>query len=322
MEQGTLGELYLTRSVTKHIRKKNKAVASGAAVGNDYARVSLNGDLICTEAVAADPLIGWVKAFNNLAVSGAVPIGVRITLLLPPDVSEKEIKDCMGCLNSLADKACIQILGGHSQVSTAYAIPSVCVQVYGEAGAFCLCREKIKEGYDIVMTGYTGLMGASLVAKKRSDELLGRFSASYVEDMLADWKSYSISPAARILEKCGACYMHDVSCGGVYGALWQLGAGIKKGITIDNFKIPIRQETVELCEFYDINPYMLDGTGALLAVTQHGQAAVEELSREGIMSRVIGKVASGKERVVTVGEDKRFLEPPKGDEIYKVLNIL
>lgn len=322
MEQGTLGELYLTRSVTKHIRKKNKAVVSGAAVGNDYARIGLNGDLICTEAVAADPFTSWVKAFNNLAVSGAVPIGVRIILLLPPAVSEQEIKGCMSCLNNLADKANVQILGGHSQVSMAYAIPSVCVQVYGEAGAFCPCRETVKAGFDIVMAGYTGLMGASLIAKKHSDELAGRFSPSYVEDMLADGKNYSILSATRILEKCGTCYMHDVSCGGVYGALWQLGAGIKKGITIDNFKIPIRQETVELCEFYDINPYMLDGTGAVLAVTENGQKAVEALGRAGIMSRVIGTVSSGKERVVTVGEDKRFLEPPKGDELYKVINIL
>ncbi|MCM1272566.1 MAG: AIR synthase related protein [Clostridium sp.] len=322
MEQGTLGELYLTRSVTKHIRKKNKAVVSGAAVGSDYARVRLDGDLVCTEAVAADPFIGWVKAFNNLAVSGAAPVGVRIVLLLPPEISEKEIKDCMNCFNSLAEKANVQILGGHTQVSSAYAVLSVCVQAYGMAGEFCPCRDKIKEGFDIVMAGYAGLMGASLIAKKCSGELAGRFSPDYVADMLTDEEGYSILPAARILEKCNISYMHDVSCGGVYGALWQLGTAIKKGITIDNFKIPIRQETVELCEFYDINPYMLDGTGALLAVTENGPAAVEALGRAGIMSCIIGTVTSGRERVVTVGEDKRFLEPPRGDEIYRVLNIL
>ncbi|MDE6025125.1 MAG: hypothetical protein K2G45_06720 [Lachnospiraceae bacterium] len=322
MEQGSLGELYLTRSVTKHIRKKNKAVAFGAAVGNDYARVRLNGDLICTEAVAADPFIGWTKAFNNLAVSGAVPVGVRIVLLLPPDVTEKEIKDCMSSLNALADQACVQILGGHSQVSSAYAVPSVCVQVYGGAGTFCPCREKIQEGFDIIMTGHTGLMGASLIARKCRDELSRRFAQSYIDGMLAQEADYSVFPAAKALAERGACYMHDVSCGGVYGALWQLGAGIKRGITIDNFNIPIKQETVELCEFYNINPYMLDGTGALLAVVENGQTAVEELGRVGIMSCTIGSVTSEKERVVTIGGDKRFLEPPNGDEIYKVLNIL
>ena len=43
------------------------------------------------------------------------------------------------------------------------------------------------------------------------------------------------------------------------------------------------------------------------------------LGRAGIPAAVIGKVTAGNERVLLNGEERRFLEPPKTDELYKIL---
>ena len=90
------------------------------------------------------------------------------------------------------------------------------------------------------------------------------------------------------------------------------------GLDIDLKKIPIRQETIEICEVYDINPYLLISSGAMLIGTDHGSRLVEELTRAGIHASVIGYAVEGRDRIVRNGDEKRFLEPPKTDELYKV----
>ena len=52
--------------------------------------------------------------------------------------------------------------------------------------------------------------------------------------------------------------------------------------------------------------------------THRGNDLVQALEREGISAAVIGKVTEGHERIVLNEEERRFLEPPKSDEIYKV----
>lgn len=335
MEQGTLGELYLTRSVIKHISKKNKNVIAGAAVGNDFARLRAEGDFICAEAVAENPCIAWVKAFNNLSVSGTEKIGARLVFLLPVYIQEPDIKEYMKCFHALADKNDVQIMGGHSQVSNAYARTSFCVTAYGKRNSLVkenaevhdekkhdTGRKKIEKGYDVVMAGYAGCLGARLIAEGKYDELVKHFSESYIDGFFSYNDDISIDAAAKLMAENDVCYMHDVSWGGVYGALWQLGAAIKRGICIDNFKLPIRQETIEICEYFNINPYLLDGTGALLGVFGDGQTAVKRLLEHKIPASVIGRVTVDKGRVVMAGVDKRYLQPPAFDEIYKVIEAV
>ena len=83
-------------------------------------------------------------------------------------------------------------------------------------------------------------------------------------------------------------------------------------------KIPVKQETIEICEYYDINPYYLYSAGAMLAGTDNGEALVAELAAAGIPAVVIGRVTDGKDRIIRNGEDVRFLDRPKQDEWYRV----
>lgn len=335
MEQGTLSELYLTRSVIKHISKKNKNVIAGAAVGSDFAELRAEGDFVCAEAVAEDPYIAWVKAFNNLSVSGAEKIGARLVFLLPVDIEEPDLKEYMKCFNALADKHDVQIMGGHSQVSSAYARVSFCVTAYGKRDSLAkedaeaygekknyTDRTQIEKDYDIVMAGYTGCLGTRLIAEGKYNELVKHFSESYVDGFFSYNDDISIDAVAKLMAENDAYYMHDVSWGGVYGALWQLGAAIKRGMSIDNFKLPIRQETIEICEYFNINPYLLDGTGALLGVFSDGQTAVKRLLEHKIPASVVGKVTMDKGRIVMAGVDERYLQPPSFDEIYKVIEYV
>lgn len=328
MELGTLNELVNTRSVTKHVRKHNKALKQGVGIGNDF---SLAGDVVSCEGVSCDPYIAWVKAMNNFAVSYAKPVGVRIVMLLPETVGEADVKLYMKEFNSLADREDIQILGGHTGVGRAYNKASFVVTVYGSVACDneknnCEVLvgdiNKIAPGDRIVMLGYAGLMGTDIIARSKKEELGKRFARSYIEGAYFNKEEYAIRDKVQFLVDTygkDVLYIHDVSHGGIYGALWQLGVKIKQGININHACIPIRQETVEICEFFDINPYMLDGTGAVIAVVRD-----ESENEKGLPVTAIGRVTDDNNKVVMLGDikepEQRFLSPVKGDEIYKVID--
>ena len=83
-------------------------------------------------------------------------------------------------------------------------------------------------------------------------------------------------------------------------------------------QMTICQETVEICEFFGVNPYQMLSTGALLIAAADGEGLVQKMALEGIPSAVIGRTTSGKERILRNGEEVRYLDKPQMDEMYRV----
>ena len=70
--------------------------------------------------------------------------------------------------------------------------------------------------------------------------------------------------------------MHDLSRGGIHSAIWQLSEKVGMGVEVYMDKISIRQETIEVCEIFTINPYKLISNGAFFALCENGEKLVEE----------------------------------------------
>jgi hydrogenase maturation factor len=119
--------------------------------------------------------------------------------------------------------------------------------------------------------------------------------------------------------KSGVGAMHDVTEGGIFGALWEMAEASDVGLEIDLKKIPLRQETVEICELFDVNPYELISSGCMLMAATDGNALVREIEKTGIKATIIGKATAGNDRILINEDEHRFLEPPKTDELYKVI---
>ena len=133
----------------------------------------------------------------------------------------------------------------------------------------------------------------------------------YLEDI-------SAIQAAESAKGAGAVAMHDVAEGGIFGALWDMAEASKCGMDIDLKKIPVKQETIEICEFFDINPYKLISQGCLIIAAFDGSRIVREINRSGTNAVIIGTATESNDRVLISGEEKRFLETAQTDEIYKI----
>lgn len=178
-------------------------------------------------------------------------------------------------------------------------------------------------GMDVVMSKWIGLQGTSKLAKEQKEALLKRLPARFVAEAATYRKYMSIVPEARIAIKEGVCAMHDVSGGGIFRALWELAERAETGIRIDLKKIPVKQETIEICEIFGLNPYELLSGGALLVVTADGEVLVEKLAEAGISAAVIGRLTDDNDRVIVThgedGDELRYLDRPRTDEIDKIV---
>ena len=56
----------------------------------------------------------------------------------------------------------------------------------------------------------------------------------------------------------------------------------------------------------------------MLMATEDGVGLVQALEQAGIPAAIIGKATDQKERVIRKAGERRFLEPPKADELYSL----
>ena len=103
--------------------------------------------------------------------------------------------------NQFADEEKVQILGGNTQISEAYLIPTFTVSVVGVVGEQAQMPKKAKEGYQIVMTKYAGILGSDILVKEKEDVLNSRLSKGYIQGGYFGETMYRVDKEASIAAK-------------------------------------------------------------------------------------------------------------------------
>ena len=328
MNIGKMSENSLKRSVLRQITYNRDEVVKGAEYGSDYSALKLSDDELYITAVSSMSLkcsnIGRYAvcmAVNNVAVAGAGAVAIMLSVLVPEDTEESEIKTLMKQVNDTCKELDVQVIGGHTQVTDAVNRIVIDVTGIGKVNKDSIISSSgAAAGDDIVVTKWIGSEGAAIIAADNENELKERFSTGYIEEAKKSIGYVSIASEASIAAKMGASAMHDASFGGLFGALWELAQSSDVGMEVDLKDIPIKQETIEIADYYDVNPYELLSGGSLIVCMHNGHDYVRSLKAIGINASVVGKITSGKDRVIINGEERRFLTRPSVDEIFKVTN--
>lgn len=332
MKAGKLSESALRRSILKqlHIAQTESMAAplNGPGVGADYAAIkagdhedlvlSVNPVLLAHQEIGR---LGVWKALNNIACSGARPVGVLVSVLVPTVMNEPQLRELMNEIADACEKAGVSVLGGHTEVTRAVKEPLVTVTGVGAVPeGKRIPSGGVEPGMDILASKWIGLEGTAILAREKEAELRSRYAKPFLDKAKCFADYISILSEAAVAAKSGVRSMHDASEGGIFGALWEFAQGSGVGLEIDLKKIPIRQETVEICEFFDLNPYKLLSGGCLLMAGFDGNAIVREIEKAGGRAVVIGKATDSNDRVIINEDERRFLETTQTDELYKVIS--
>lgn len=317
LDNNTLDKLVLSK--LRHVRPE---VVCAPSVGVDCAAVDMGGRLA---VLSTDPITSAVKnlgrltvhvSCNDAAAAGAEPIGLLVTLLAPPSATEAELDEVMTELSQTAALENVEILGGHTEVTDAVTRIITCATVLAKANERgVLTPGGMKAGDSLILTKHAGIEGASILASEFSDRAEG-----VTEEELQTARGFiervSVVKEGLLAAGLGASAMHDVTEGGVLGAVWEMAFAAGVGVVIDAEKIPVHPVTEKLCKALSLDPLRLISSGCMLIAARDGEKLLEALAEAGIEAAVIGR-AQGREARLASGEP---IAPPEADELYKLFS--
>ncbi|QOR36230.1 AIR synthase family protein [Clostridium sp. 'deep sea'] len=324
MEIGKLPPELLEQLILNKLTNRREEVLVRSSTGQDSTILTTNNKPI---VLSTDPItgevanIGWFAihvACNDVAANGAEPVGVLLTLLLPKGCNNKTIATIMNDASQAASELNIDILGGHTELTDAVNRPVISTTALGiPLTETLVISAKVTGDLDIVLTKGAGIEGTAILANSGLKEL-NDIDGKLLQKAKNHFKNLSVVPESRIAVEIGVIAMHDVTEGGVLGALYEVAQAGKCGFIIDYNKIPVLPETKALCDVFNLDVLRLISSGSMLIFTKYGDKLVKKLNENNIFAAIIGKTTDKQEYLIDIDDKKQVVEPPESDEIWKV----
>ncbi len=319
-----LKELVFTR-----LGAPGERVLIGADLGIDASAIDFGERVL---VASTDPITGAEERIgfyavnvnaNDVATFGARPKWFLVSILLPEGSDEKTLEGIMEDLHRSASRLGIAIVGGHTEVTPGLKRPIVVGTMLGEVERGKLVTSNgAKPGDAIILTKWAGLEGTSIIASERAEELERAFGRDFLERAKSFIEMISVVEDAMTAAQIGVHAMHDPTEGGIANGLHEMADAAGLGFVVHRERIPLREETLRICEFFDLNPLALISSGTLMiaAPREGADEVVSALRAKGINAEVIGEFVEDLGRKVIVENGvERPLERPESDELWKVI---
>ena len=326
MKIGKVSQTVLKRSILKTLQFQREEtiiqpsveeMCYGIEVKEDEQILSTSAALYGNEKDLG--VFALAQVVNDLATRGAKAVGVSVHIMLPPYAYESRLKTMMEHIERAGSAHAVQILCAKAEVSPAINKAIVYMNGMGVLKKGELLQSNMgKADQDIVLLKWIGLEGTFRVMREKEEELSKRFVPTFLNQIQMLEPEIFSEKALFLAKDFGVSAMHQITSGGILAALWEFAESSDVGMEVDLKKMSIKQETVEVCEYFYLNPYQLTSAGSVLIATDRGEELVSKFAEKGIQATVLGRTTVDKARVILGGEEKRFLDRPAADELLKI----
>jgi len=329
LKTGKLDSDLLKELVFGRIKYRDDQIRVRPGIGEDCAVIDF-GDYDCV--MSTDPITAAVSDIGRLAIhitcndiasNGVKPLGIMLAVMLPEGTTEADVAHIMEQAGETADALQVEIIGGHTEITPAVKQPVIVSTAVGKAlTGKSQSGDNMKAGDYIMITKSVGLEGSGIIACDYEKQLANVLSDDEIEKAKSFLNMVSVVPEGVAAGTVGTHGMHDITEGGVMGAVWEMCQISGTGAEIWKEEIPIEPETEKICSYFDIDPMRLISSGSMLIVAAEGKKKkmLEAIRSAGVACSVIGRVKEKSCGIMCVsGGVKAEIEPPYADEIYKVV---
>lgn len=345
LETGKLDSDMLRQIVFGKITYRNDDVKVRPGIGEDCALIDF-GDYDCV--MSTDPISSTVSDIGRLAIhitcndiasNGIQPLGIMLACMLPEGTTDADVEEIMQQAGTTAAEVGVEIIGGHTEITPAVRQPVIVSTAIGKAPAgTSQDGNDMKPGDFIMMTKAVGLEGTGIIACDHEEQLraaCGPDGERLVSDEeIAKAKSFldlvSVVPEGVAAGKVGTHGMHDITEGGILGAVWEMCQISRTGAEVWEDAIPMHPETEKICRLFDVDPLRLISSGSMIIIVpKQKRAEMEEaMKAAGVDASVIGIIKEESDGICMarhtltcgsgcMGRIKVKIDPPYADEIYK-----
>ena len=329
LKTGKLDSRLLEKIVFDNIKLRREEVITRPGIGEDCAVLDY-GDYECV--MSTDPITAAIDEIgrlsvhiscNDIASNGVEPVGIMLAVLLPEGTTEEQIDTMMKQAGKASEELNVEIIGGHTEITPVVKQPVIISTAVGRGPKNgSQSAEDMKPGDYIMITKKAGMEGTGVIASDMEDELKSFLTKEEIDEAKAMLDSVSVVPEGVIAGKIGTHGMHDVTEGGILGAVWEMCdiSGLGAEVWADD--IPVAEVTDRICRHFDVDVLRLISSGAMvICVPEDRKEKMESAMKEaGISSTYIGRVRDAEYgvRMMRNGKDSP-VDPPYSDEIYRVV---
>ena len=227
---------------------------------------------------------------NDLAVSGARPLGLSAALVLEEGLAAATLEAEVTAMAAAARAAGVDVVTGDTKVvergkCDSMYIVTTGVGLVGES--VDVAPTRVRPGDKVLVSGTVGDHGVAI--------MLARGDLDIEADVRSD--TQPLWPlASAMLAACGDglhC-MRDATRGGIATVLNEIALAAEVGVVLEESRVPIRPEVVGAGEILGIDPLYVANEGKLVAFVapEHADAALEALRAlpAGTDAAIVGEV--------------------------------
>lgn len=326
---GKIGSSNLNDILLPRIGKKRTEVRTGPAFGVDTSVIDLGNNLglaISSDPLSLIPSLGlkesaWLSVHllvNDMATTGFAPQYGQFVLNLSPELKKEKFEEYWEYIHQYCEEVGVAITGGHTgqiegQNST---IPGGGTMFLTAPLDEIITSDGAEPRDLIVVTKETALNSTAILAMSFQETVKTNLGEEVYQTACENFYRTSSLPdalaASEILEnRTELKAMHDVTEGGVLGAISEMADASGCGFIVDDVKLPVDDAPKKIAEMFEIDHRFCVGAGSMIMAVNPGSEdkLIEYLESQSIPATVVGEMtedSSGK-KIIENGEEKEFL---------------
>jgi hydrogenase expression/formation protein HypE len=328
----------IERIVYPRLGAKRKEVLVGPGHGRDNAviRLGCNQVLVATaDPLSVIPALGLRDSAylsvhllaSDLATCGFPPQFMLVNLSLPPQMKNEDFEKYWKYVSYECKKLGIAIVGGHTgkYVGSDYTVVGggVMMTLAPEKKYLSSCMSK--PGNILIMTKGTAIATTAILSRIFPGTIKEAYGTSFLKKAQLYLREFSVvedalTAASVGLRDEGVTAMHDVTEGGLLGALYELSEASKVGLEVELSDVIVSEEAKLVCDLFNLSPFstLSEGTLIITVRPEKAERVQQALEFKGIRSATIGKVTSAENGRWIKREGRRSpLRKPAADPYWK-----
>lgn len=303
---GKINPEVFEKFLLKRLGHKDDSVIVPPMTGVDAGVIDIGNDRVLI--IAEDPIFtipglplemfGWYTVHigaSDVAVMGVKPQYMTYTLLMPPEMPERDFKVIVDSIHQAAKDLEIAIVGGHTGYYPGFVTPTIggiTVIALAEKGKY-VTPAGARPGDEVLLTKGPAIETAAILSVVREKELQSKYPQSLIDKAKdLDKQMTVVRDALAAMEAGGVTAMHDATEGGVIGGLFEVANASGVGMEIDESRFIYPDEVKMICEAFAIDPLAAIAEGSLLITVrpEYSDQVIRKLKEVRIPSSVIGEV--------------------------------
>ncbi|UOY08088.1 AIR synthase family protein [Muricauda sp. SCSIO 64092] len=323
-QHGKVDAKIFKEDLQSNFGAERSEVIQGPSFGVDTAVIDLEdgkGLAISSDPLSLIPSMGmevsaWLSVHllaNDMCTTGFPPQYAQFVLNLPTSLARSDFNSYWWHIHQLCEEHGIAITGGHTG-----QVPGLDSTISGGGTMFLtapksqiLTTKGARAGDTVIMTRSAALSSTSLLARafpKTVANILGQ----NIQQKAADnfWQLSVLRESAIAMETLEANVtlhaMHDVTEGGILGALNEMAMASNLGFEVHADAIPVYDEVQKVADLFEIDPLLSIGSGSMLMAVapEVGTLLIDSLKTANISATAIGTLTKQKEQLITMSGEK------------------